>query len=281
MLDSKTISHQGLVREANEDSFAEDLIQGFWIVADGVGGNGHGDVASQMAVQTIERRLRHGARLIEAIVDANEVVTKAASDNPSLTGMATTVVACRFEAGHYEVSWVGDSRAYLINAEGIMQLSADHNLANDLYQRGEIGAEECEAHSGQHELTQALGQMNLDKIPKTIGELHDGDCLLLCTDGLSGVLNIEEISTLAHGRETLDRISEKLLDRVLEQGAPDNVTFSLIRYREDDTQIEAADFSKPSYRLPFDRKPYEKNAQKRPALLLIILLSLVFLFFGL
>lgn len=281
MLDSKTISHQGLVRELNEDSYAEDLNQGFWIIADGVGGNGHGDVASQMAVQTVERRLRHGAKLVEAIRDANDVVTLAAAQTESLAQMATTIVACRFDAGHYEVSWVGDSRAYLINGEGIMQLSADHNMANDLYQRGEIDAQECEKHPGQHELTQALGQMTLERIPKTIGELHDGDCLLLCTDGLSGVLSDAEISDLSHSNDTLERVGEKLLDCALEKGAPDNVTFSLIRYREDDALIDAADFSRSGYRLPFDRKPYEKNCRKRPALLLIILLSLAFLFFAL
>ena len=279
MLESKSLTHKGRVRETNEDSVLEDLAHGLWIVADGVGGNGNGDVASQMAVQSIERQLRQGAPLVEAIQHANNTLVDAMDGNPELAGMATTVVACRFEAGHYELAWVGDSRAYLINAEGMMPLSSDHNRANDLYQQGEISSDQKDTHQGRHELTQALGQLTLNKIPKNLGELHDGDCLLLCTDGLSGVLAEQEICQIVQSDRTLEELSSTLLDRVLEAGAPDNVTFSLVRYRTQEPSISKTDFSSPSHRLPFDRKPYEENCKRRPTFLFLILLSIIFILF--
>lgn len=279
MLESKTVSHTGCVREINEDSYVEDLGHGLWVVADGVGGNGNGEVASQMAVQAVERALRQGGSLVEAIKHANNVLVDAAEENAELTGMATTVIACRFEAGHYELSWVGDSRAYLINAGGMVQLTSDHNMANDLYERGEISSEQRESHKGQHELTQALGQLSLSRIPNNLGELHDGDCLLLCTDGLSGVLSGPEICGIVQSGVPLDNMAEQLMERVIEAGAPDNVTFSLIRYYQDETPISKADFGSASHRLPFDRRPYEENCKRRPILLLLILISLIYLFF--
>lgn len=279
MLESKTISHRGCVRELNEDSYVEDLAHGVWIVADGVGGNGNGEVASQMAVQAVDRCLRQGSTLVEAVKHANQVLVDAAEENTELGGMATTIIACRFEAGHYELSWVGDSRAYLINAEGMMQLSSDHNLANALYEQGEISSAQRESHKGQHELTQALGQLSLEKIPHNLGELHDGDCLLLCSDGLSGVLPEQDICRTVQSGIALDDMADQLLTHVIEAGAPDNVTFSLIRYYQDETPISKADFGESSHRRPFDRRPYEENCRRRPILLLLILISLIYLFF--
>lgn len=279
MLESKSLSHCGSVREINEDCLVDDLENGIWVVADGVGGNGNGQVASQIAVQTIERNLRQGMKLRAAIEHANETLREAMQDNPDLEGMATTVMACRFDAGHFEISWVGDSRAYLINAQGIVQLSRDHNLANHLYENGEITEYEAEKHSGQHQLTQALGQMDLEKLPKVVGELHDQDCLLLCTDGLTGVLGDEEIYSLVHTPKSLEHVSEELLARVLEEGAPDNVSLALIRFAEDPGVTKASDFASNSYRKPFDRRPYEVHRKNLTLLLIIILVSITVLMF--
>lgn len=279
MLQSHSISHRGVVREVNEDSLVEDLGLGIWVIADGVGGNGHGDMASQLATQTVERRLRQGAAMGCAIRSANEAIEQAVVADNTLSGMATTLLACQFTAGHFELAWVGDSRAYLLNGSGIVQLSNDHNVAGDLLQSGKITAAEALAHPGRHELTQALGQLSLEKIPKSIGELHDGDYLLLCTDGLSGVLDSSAIYDLVMQAGTLAEATENLLDQVLAKGAPDNVTVSLIRFVEDQAAIQASDFEQPSYRLPFDRRPYNQHCRNRPWLLLVVLLAIVMLVF--
>jgi len=279
MLESESISHQGLVRERNEDSYINNESLGLWVVADGVGGNGHGDVASQLATQSLERKIRQGSELSQAILEADAAIVDAVSHDESLYGMATTVVACRFDAYHqFQLAWVGDSRAYLLDQSGISQITSDHNQANKLYNLGVISEDEVQTHPGQHELTQALGLMMLDKIPMSLGELHDKDYLLLCTDGLTGVVSDQEIYQIVMGSESVSKACEILLARSLEEGAPDNVTFSLIQYQESAPEIKASDFQKSSYRLPFDQKPYLKHLSSRPILLLLVFVSIIILF---
>lgn len=279
MLESKILTHRGAVRDVNEDCIAEDLARGFWVLADGVGGAGNGDVASQICVQVIERSVRQGDSLQQALLNANQALLDAAQANPELEGMCSTAIVCRFDAGHFELAWVGDSRAYLVNNQGIVQLTRDHSLANALRDQGELSEAQVQSQSRGNELAQALGQLDLASIPRSLGELHDGESLLLCTDGLSGVLLETELASLMQSGETLDNTADKLLNRVLEEGAPDNVTFALVRYKLDEPKIRARDFQKSKgYRAPFDRRPYEKNLRWRPYVLVIILLSLFALF---
>jgi len=279
MLESESISHQGLVRERNEDSYINNEGLGLWVVADGVGGNGHGDVASQLATQSLERKVRQGSELSQAILEADAAIVEAVSHDESLSRMATTIVACRFDAYHqFQLAWVGDSRAYLLDQSGISQLSSDHNQANKLFGLGVISEEEVQAHPGQHELTQALGLMTLDNVPMSLGELHDKDYLLLCTDGLTGVVSDQEIYQIVMRSESVSAACEVLLARTLEEGAPDNVTFSLIQYQESTPKIRASDFYRGSYRLPFDQRPYLKHLSSRPTLLSLIFISMIILF---
>jgi protein phosphatase len=294
MLISKSVCHQGLVRERNEDSLVCNESLGLWVVADGVGGNLHGDVASQLASQAIERRVRQGSELSEAICEAHQVILSAVDSQPSLSNMATTVVACRFDGHQFELSWVGDSRAYLLDASGISQLSSDHNLANKLYLQGAIAESELREHVGQHELTQALGQMTLSRMPRSLGELHEGDFLLLCTDGLSGVLTDDCVYQTVMQAANLDVACESLLAQVLEAGAPDNVTFALIQFQGGDAPLKSSDFKQKkslsaskikrpkfisTYRHPFDKKAYMKHLKSRKMLLALILASIIFVVF--
>lgn len=294
MLKSTSVCHQGLVRERNEDSVVANESLGLWVVADGVGGNAHGDVASQLVVQTIERRIRQGKSLRESVEDANSALISAARSQQELEGMASTVVVSLFHGHQFELAWVGDSRAYLIDSEGLSQLSTDHNLANELLQQGIISEGESRTHAGQHELTQAMGQMNLEKIPKVLGELHEGDILLLCTDGLSGPLEESTIFQTVCDSPSLDEAGETLLDLVLEAGAPDNVSFSLIQFQEDVRQIRASDFNSKSknktasivppklegtYRHAFDKRAYLRHLKGRSMMLALVLFAIVFLIF--
>ncbi|MFT5717499.1 MAG: serine/threonine protein phosphatase PrpC [Oleiphilaceae bacterium] len=280
MLESKSVSDQGLVRKRNEDSYINNESLGLWVVADGVGGHAHGDVASQLATQSLERKIRQGSELSKAILEVDAAIIDAISNEESLSGMATTIVACRFDAYHqFQVAWVGDSRAYLLDQSGISQLTSDHNHANKLFSLGMITEDEVQAHPGQHELTQALGLMTLDKVPMSLGEMHDKDYLLLCTDGLTGVISDQEIYQIVMKSESINGACEVLLARALEEGAPDNVTFSLIQFKESAPEIKASDFQgASSYRLPYDQKPYLKHLSSRPILLLLIFISMIILF---
>ena len=277
MLESESVSHQGLVRKKNEDSFSNNLGAGLWVVADGVGGNGNGDVASQLAVQSVERKIRQGTDLVQAISEANTALVEAVENDECLMGMATTLVACQFSKGNrFKVAWVGDSRAYRLNQTGIAQITVDHNQANKLFSLGLIAEGEVQTHAGQHELTQALGVMTLDQIPVSQGALEDTDYLLLCTDGLTGVISDQEIYQTIINADSLSKACECLLARVLAEGAPDNVTFSIIQYQEGGASAKMA--AQASYRLPFDAKPYLQHLNSRPMLLLLMLLSMIIVF---
>ena len=233
MLISTTLCHPGLVRDQNEDSCISNEQAGLWLVADGVGGNNAGQVASQLAVQTIERRYRQGQPLKTAILDAHQAISVASQQQQTLQGMATTIVAAGFSGDRYELAWLGDSRAYLLDPSGMELLSSDHNVANALFKKGAIAAHEVFDHPGQHELTQALGQFSLAEIPSISGTLQADQCLLLCTDGLSGVLSEQEIFETIRKHTNLTQAADDLLQKVLAAGAPDNLSLTLIKLADD------------------------------------------------
>lgn len=280
MLKSKTVCHQGLVREQNEDNYVSNLNESFWIVADGVGGNAGGSVASQLAVQSVERHLRQTRHLVDAIIYANEAIVTMAAKQPELCGMASTIMAAQFNDNEYELSWVGDSRAYIIDANRIRQLSSDHNFAHELFLQGDITKKEAATHPGQHELTQALGQLSLPDIPAIQGTLNEGASLLLCTDGLSGVLTDSEILSIFDSSASLEEISDSLLAQVLAAGAPDNITFTIISHDSAPSKVE--EITKPS--LGTQRKKNKVNAiQKAPitvAVLFIVVLVMIIMFYA-
>jgi serine/threonine protein phosphatase PrpC len=276
MLISKTISHQGLVRDQNEDSFLSNDVENFWLVADGVGGNAGGELASQIAVQAIDRKLRQGSSLTIAIEEANQAILSVVSQQLNLKGMATTIVAVKFIDNHFELAWVGDSRAYIIDSKGIHLLSSDHNVANQLYFKGELTKQEARSHPGQHELTQALGQCSLSDIPFKAGKLSDGSILLLCSDGLSGVLSEELILKVVREESSFEKILNELLSLVLKAGAPDNVTISLIKYQGNDADFSSDNIERVS------SKGF-KTINKAPitwSVLFIVTLIMVLLFYA-
>lgn len=242
MIESASLSHQGLVRHQNEDSIVDDLPLGLWVVADGVGGNGCGEVASQIAAQTLQRKVRQGERLVAATLTANVAIVEAAQQRIEYRHMATTVVACLVHGSAYEIAWVGDSRAYLLDAKQINQLTADHNVAGELVAQGVLRSEEASHHSGQHELTLALGHLGAKKPSVSVGELHHGEYLLLCTDGLTGVMADAEIHQIVLAASSLQQAVQQLLEEVLNRGAPDNVSIVLLRFHDERPKIDATDF---------------------------------------
>lgn len=276
MLISETICHQGLVRNQNEDSYISNVHENIWLVADGVGGNVGGEIASQLSVQTVERKLRQGISLSSAIFETNQAILSASSHQLELEGMATTLVAVKFIGNQYELAWVGDSRAYIVDSKNITLLSSDHNVANELYLKGELKKQDVQDHPGQHELTQALGQLSLTAIPHKKGVLQEGSTMLLCSDGLSGVLSEQLIFQVVNGESSLEDISQALLNLVLESGAPDNVTISLIRYVDHKPQLSISSVEKSSNK----QSKFVNKAPITWAVLSIVILVLLGLFYA-
>lgn len=226
----------GLVRTCNEDSLGENPELGLWLVADGVGGNGYGDFASQVVAQTVERQLRLGSSLEEAIESAHRTVIKLGDEKSEVKGMASTVVAALFKGSQFKICWVGDSRAYVIRLHTIEQLTTDHNQAQYLYEQGEIPLDEVRTHPAQRMLLHAVGIDDASwKVDTIEGRLKPGEVLLLCSDGLSGELDDADIlATFVHG-ESLSEIADELVNKALARGGSDNITLTLTALEDTDS----------------------------------------------
>ncbi len=282
MYESVAKTDIGLVRACNEDSFVENTELGLWLVADGVGGNGYGDFASQVVSQTVERKLRLGRSLTQAIEDAHETVIKLGEDKPDIQGMATTVVAAHLKGYQYEICWVGDSRGYLISEQGIRQLTTDHNQAQYLFELGEIAADEIRTHPSQRVLMHAVGVHDESwKIDKVTGVLGAGEIILLCSDGLSGELDDDEILSIFLNTMSLEETSELLIESALKQGGSDNITLILLGLSD---QSQEQDKDKEGEPLTMDLKNYRafKSSSKLSEVMTYLTVGAVaalFLFF--
>jgi PPM family protein phosphatase len=229
MFKSTSKTHVGHVRACNEDSFVANEELGLWLVADGVGGNGFGDFASQVVSQTVERKLRLGSTLKASIVDAHKAIIKLGENKPDVRGMASTVVAAQFKGERFVICWVGDSRAYLISETEIEPLTADHNQAQYLFEQGEITANEVRTHPAQRILMHAVGVDDEHWLVDQVeGKLFAGETLLLCSDGLTGELADDEIFASFKKEHDLECIANNLIEKALGRGGSDNITVTLV-----------------------------------------------------
>ena len=176
-------THTGLRREHNEDTYCADPDMGLWLVADGMGGHEHGEVASALARDVVIREVTKGQALAPAIQSADEEIIRHSNEKRSERPMGTTVVAVRVRNHDYEVAWVGDSRVYLWNGGSLRQISQDHSYVQELIDQGAISAAQARTHPHRNVVTQALGVTMPDqlKIETLRGTLQPGQCLLLCS----------------------------------------------------------------------------------------------------
>ena len=187
-------THVGLKRERNEDSYLLRPETGLWAVADGMGGHGGGDIASQMAIAALERieAAPTGEALLAAVeaavADANrDMRAYARAESRGVIG--TTLVALLIFGGHFACLWCGDSRAYLLRAGALRQLTRDHSESQDLVDRGVLDPEEAKLWPRRNVLTRALGANDAAELEIVSDRLASGDVFLLCSDGLTGHLD--------------------------------------------------------------------------------------------
>ncbi len=263
-------THIGRVRAKNEDSFLisrldrtlrtistnlppdtvpirfDEVTYGM-LVADGLGGARGGEVASQLAIGTFINLVLHTPDLImrvgnneaDLVMDriseryrqVGETVSEKAVENAALTGMGTTMTFACSNGPELFIGHVGDSRAYLIRAGVLIRLTRDHTYAQELADSGMITQREVERHRFRHVLTRALGKHGRDiDVDVTRLGLEDGDQLLLCTDGLTGMIPEETICGLIKGR-TPQEACDVLVTSALDAGGKDNVTVTLAAYQ--------------------------------------------------
>ena len=221
-------SDVGLIREGNEDSgYAGPALL---LVADGMGGHAAGELASAIAVATVSDLDVHPpgpadvlSALGHSIGDVGERIADVIEAEPDLTGMGTTVTGIYWLGGRVAIVHVGDSRAYLLRDGALVQLTHDHTYVQTLVDAGRITEAEATFHPRRSLLMRALDGMNAVEADLFVREARDGDRYMLCTDGLSGVVDADAIAaSLAEGDPT--GAVTRLVDLALERGAPDNVT---------------------------------------------------------
>jgi protein phosphatase len=240
-----SLSDVGCQRDNNEDSFLywEPASDGelhrtgrLAVIADGMGGYEGGQEASRLAVETVREvydnvvRDDPRAALLEAFATAHARIQTSALQHPELHGMGTTCTALVVRERQLYFAHVGDSRLYLVRRARISRLTRDHSYVSRLVESGIVRAEDAEKHPQRHILTAALGagtEVAVDAAEQGMA-LEDGDDLLLCTDGLWGVVTEEELER-AVGWNTPAQSCAILVKLALQRGGPDNVTVQMLR----------------------------------------------------
>lgn len=223
----------GLVREVNQDYvFTSETpignIPNLLVVADGMGGHRAGEYASRLAVEILKQELAAStnsapeAMLRSAITIANERVLEAAKQDPKLSGMGTTLVVATVIDRTLYFANVGDSRLYLLH-DDIKQLSKDHSLVQEMVRLGGINQEEAKYHPDKNIITRAIGAKDEVEIDFFEYRLKKGDIILMCTDGLSNLVEDEEMLHIVKCSRDVVEAVEQLIERAKDNGGNDNI----------------------------------------------------------
>ncbi|MBQ1678511.1 MAG: Stp1/IreP family PP2C-type Ser/Thr phosphatase [Oscillospiraceae bacterium] len=236
------LTDPGLVRTQNQDYYllqklgSHDLVA---VVCDGMGGARSGNVASRLAAEVFTEEVKRGYRsgmsqeqadylLRTAVSIANTAVYENGQLNPDMKGMGTTLVAVMMLGKRAYFANVGDSRGYLMNRQGIQRVTVDHSLVELMVQRGELTSESAKSYPGKNFITRAVGTEQNVECDLYTAALRPGDCILLCSDGLTNHLADQELLfEVIHGVNKQD-CCQRLLGIAKDRGAPDNVTAVLI-----------------------------------------------------
>jgi serine/threonine protein phosphatase PrpC len=216
-------SHPGRRRRRNEDSYV--IAPPLFAVADGMGGARAGEIASRLAAAAVREEGGGSADVVELIQEANRRVFERARDDASASGMGTTMTVALVEADHVTIGHVGDSRAYRLRDNALEQLTEDHSLVAELVRSGKLSPEEAESHPQRSVITRALGtEPDVDADTFTV-EAHPGDVFLLCSDGLTTMVEDDHIVEVVNRhRGDLERAAKQLIADANRSGGEDNVT---------------------------------------------------------
>ncbi len=233
-------THVGRVRKGNEDSFLVDSERGVFLVADGMGGHAAGEIASAIAAQTVGGALLEGVDrgldadalaqiMVHAFRTADQAIADHVAQNPTTLGMGTTVTACVLcTDGTYRMGHIGDSRAYLMRGGQLAQVTTDHTWVQREVDEGRLTPAGARRHRLSHILSRALGAEPSDDPDMLSGHLLPGDLLLLCSDGLTGMLTDRMIAkVLPLDIRLADRVAE-LIRQANERGGKDNITAVIV-----------------------------------------------------
>ncbi len=235
MLEAFGASDPGCVRSNNEDYFLVVPAIGLYLVADGMGGAQAGEHASRMAAETIEEAVQQNGKamdsdgLVVAFGRANQRVMDAAAGNPEMEGMGTTLVAAVENNGELVIASVGDSRVYTFENGALQTVTEDQTWVNEVGRRLGIDEENLKNHPMRHVLTMAIGVSENLRVHTHRIKPSPGMLILLCSDGLHGVLSEEEMKKALASPSSLEAKSKDLIALARKHGGPDNITAVLLR----------------------------------------------------
>ncbi|HEU4403197.1 MAG TPA: Stp1/IreP family PP2C-type Ser/Thr phosphatase [Candidatus Polarisedimenticolia bacterium] len=250
------LSDVGRKRASNEDSFILAPEHSLFIVADGMGGHAAGEVASRLAVESIERHISGtdprkeptipasfrspreeeaaltvpARRVLNAVRLANQEIVRSVRKNRDQRGMGTTVVLAYVHGSRAVIGSVGDSRAYLVRGGAIRQLTSDHTFVNEQVRAGTLSPSEARRHPARNILTRAVGSQEEVEVDLVEQDLKIGDCLLLCSDGLTTMAEDDDIlAAMRPHADDPEAACRALVDLANQRGGDDNVTVLVVR----------------------------------------------------
>jgi protein phosphatase len=232
----------GLVRNRNEDSLWIDAVRGWLLLADGMGGHSSGDLASSLAINYVLSRLLTAAEknenpdyareLTDSVVDANTAICSAGKQSATDHSMGATFTGALLRPDEITYAHVGDSRLYLLRDNTLMQLSRDHTLVQEFVDAGHLTVETAQNHPYRGLLTRGLGVHDEVEPDTGICTLHPGDRLLLCTDGLTDMVDEHEVARLLGMPIRADEVVRSLIDAANSAGGRDNVSVIVAWFNE-------------------------------------------------
>ncbi len=234
------LTHVGRVREINEDAILTDPEMGtLWAIADGMGGYGHGDVASDIVTQQLAQIEEDAAPipgLRSSLLQANQLIQNRSAE-PGMSRMGATVVAVMLKNAVAHIAWAGDCRAYLMRQGHLKLLTRDHTVVQDLVEQGLLATKDSENHPDAHIVTRAIGYEHNVEIDALSVPIIPNDLLLLCSDGLAACLGDQEIVSILRRETGEATMCESLVQATLEKGAPDNLSVICIGVRPGPTLV--------------------------------------------
>jgi PPM family protein phosphatase len=259
-------SHPGRRRRRNEDSFV--VAPPLFAVADGMGGARAGEIASRLAAAAVREEEAERVDVAELIREANRRVFERSRDDASASGMGTTTTVALVEAGQVTIGHVGDSRAYRLRDNALEQLTQDHSLVAELVRSGKLSPEEAETHPQRSVITRALGtEPDVDADTFTV-ETQPGDVFLLCSDGLTTMVEDDHIVDVVNRhRGDLERAAKELIADANRSGGDDNVTVVFFEIVEEGATAQMAAVDAEDDTLTeVDEVPVVETVDKRPLL---------------
>jgi len=239
VLKTFSITDTGKKRRMNQDYVYSSErpigpLPNLFLVADGMGGHNAGDYASRAAVETVVKTVAGSLEtepvriLDEAIQAANALIHDKSEESPELEGMGTTLVAASCHEGRLYVANVGDSRLYVANHSGMHQITRDHSWVEEMVRRGGLKRADARSHPDKNIITRAVGTEKAVKADFFVVQLEQNDEILMCTDGLTNMLDDDEIRMILEGARDIVEKAQNLVQAANEQGGRDNISVILI-----------------------------------------------------